>query len=223
MYKFYFDEIQHNLTQRKQTLHLAMTYFTQTIMRCPWLQKSEIGIIASSALLLASKFDEIDYSLPSIKKIKKEMDKSKYFWDYDTDFAQWNFISWEKEIWKRLDWNFNQSTSFHFIENLILQGILKPNDKIGLIPINDQMQNILMPSPSASNIKTFSSNQINDKRINSAYKQEASRKATLCKRYLKNLRLLNQSQSFVNFKSFISESISHIDKILDIKRSQSNK
>lgn len=223
MYKFYFDEIQHNLTQRKQTLHLAMTYFTQTIMRCPWLQKSEIGIIASSALLLASKFDEIDYSLPSIKKIKKEMDKSKYFWDYDTDFAQWNFISWEKEIWKRLDWNFNQSTSFHFFENLILQGILKPNDKIGLIPINDQMQNILMPSPSASNIKTFSSNQINDKRINSAYKQEASRKATLCKRYLKNLRLLNQSQSFVNFKSFISESISHIDKILDIKRSQSNK
>lgn len=39
VYKFYFNELQYSLKQRPQTLHLAMAYFTQTIMRCPCLQK----------------------------------------------------------------------------------------------------------------------------------------------------------------------------------------
>jgi hypothetical protein len=39
VYKFYFNELKHNLDQRMQTLHLAFAYFTQTIMRCPCLQK----------------------------------------------------------------------------------------------------------------------------------------------------------------------------------------
>lgn len=39
VYKFYFNELKHNLNQRTQTLHLAFAYFTQTIMRCPCLQK----------------------------------------------------------------------------------------------------------------------------------------------------------------------------------------
>ena len=93
VYKFYFNELKHNLDQRMQTLHLAFAYFTQTIMRCPCLQKSEIGIIAACSFLCASKFDEIDYALPSIKTIQKEMMKSKYFGAYDKDFVQNNFIS----------------------------------------------------------------------------------------------------------------------------------
>lgn len=70
IYKFYFKELKYSLKQRTQTLHLAMAYFTQTVMRCPCLQQSEIGIIAATSFLCASKFDEIDYELPSIKKIK---------------------------------------------------------------------------------------------------------------------------------------------------------
>lgn len=93
VYKFYFTEIKYTLKQRMQTLHLAMAYFTQTVMRCPCLQKSEIGIIAASAFLCASKFDEIDYSLPSIHTLRKEMNQSKYFIDYDKDFVQENFVS----------------------------------------------------------------------------------------------------------------------------------
>jgi len=67
VYNFYFDELKVSLKQRAKTLHLAMAYFTQTIMRCPCLQKAEIGIIAATSFLLASKFDEIDYHLPNIK------------------------------------------------------------------------------------------------------------------------------------------------------------
>ena len=33
VYKFYFNEIKYSLKQRTQTLHLAMAYFSQTIMR----------------------------------------------------------------------------------------------------------------------------------------------------------------------------------------------
>jgi hypothetical protein len=93
VYKFYFNEIMKHLKQRMKTMHLAMAYFTQTIMRCPCLQKSEIGIIAVTALLLASKFDEIDYSLPTIKQLRYEMQQSKYLLQYDRDFSQFNFVS----------------------------------------------------------------------------------------------------------------------------------
>ena len=39
VYKFYFDDIYTQLRQQARTMHLAMAYFTQTIMRCPCLQK----------------------------------------------------------------------------------------------------------------------------------------------------------------------------------------
>ena len=181
VYKFYFDEIRYNLNQRKQTLYLAMAYFTQTIMRCPCLQKSEIGIIASSALLLASKFDEIDYSLPSIKKIKKQMDNSFYFEEYDKDFTQWNFVSWEKEIWKRLDWNFNQSTSYHFFENLVNQGIFDKDEKVGSNSLRNQTPQTTISTSSSTNMHQLSSGQTSNRRTNSLWKQDSIKKNTLCK------------------------------------------
>lgn len=221
VYKFYFEEIQYNLTQRKQTLYLAMAYFTQTIMRCPWLQKSEIGIIASSALLLASKFDEIDYSLPSIKKIKREMEKSQYFKNYDTDFAQWNFISCEKEICKRLNWNFNQTTPYHFFESLVNQGILKPKDKIGLTNSNDHMSQMWLPTPTSSKINIFSTKNTYKNTQNSACKKDQSSKMALCKSSLKNWRFLARSQCFINSKSFVANS--PIDISLGIKKPQTKR
>lgn len=150
VYKFYFDDCQYNLKQRKQTLHLAMAYFTQTVMRCPCLQKSEIGIIAASALLLASKFDEIDYSLPSINKIRREMDRSVHFRSYDKDFYQWNFIAWEREICKRLDWNFNQLTPYHYFESLISQGIFKPHEGLDLADAKTQITQLNSVTPSSA-------------------------------------------------------------------------
>lgn len=51
------------------------------------------------------------------------MNQSKYFIEYDKDFVQENFVSCEREICKRLDWNFHQITPFHFFESLVSQGI----------------------------------------------------------------------------------------------------
>lgn len=172
VYKFYFDDVLYNLKQRKQTLHLAMTYFTQTVMRCPCLQKSEIGIIAASALLLASKFDEIDYSLPSINKIRREMDRSVYFRWYDKDFYQWNFISWEREIWKRLDWNFNQLTPYHYFESLINQGIFKTNGALDLNDAEPHLTHLNSATPKSA----FSMYPLNFKRSREAESGSLSRK-----------------------------------------------
>jgi hypothetical protein len=95
-------------------------------------KNSEIGIIAACSFLCASKFDEIDYALPSVNTIQKEMNRSKYFGAYERDFVQSNFISCEKEICKRLEWNFHQMTIFHFFENLVSQGIFDdcPNTQL---------------------------------------------------------------------------------------------
>ena len=79
-----------------------------------------------------TKFDEIDYNLPSIKKAIGYMKSSKYLKQYDVDFVHNNFISCEKEICKRLDWNFNQSTVFHFYSNLKNQGIVLKTDQVPL-------------------------------------------------------------------------------------------
>ena len=50
---------------------------------------------------------------------------SKYMVNYDKDFVQNNFISCEKEICKRLNWNFHQLTPFHFFQNLVSQGVFE--------------------------------------------------------------------------------------------------
>lgn len=169
VYKFYFDELKHSFKQRMKTMHLAMAYFTQTIMRWPCLQRSEIGIIAASSFLWASKFDEIDYNLPSIKSLTHEMANSKYLKNYDCDFTQFNFISCEKEIWKRLDWNFHQMTPFHFLENLVNQDIFE--DWVGSVSKRDGNSNsFIMNFTPTSNVD------------NVAAKTRTSRASSLCRR-----------------------------------------
>lgn len=53
------------------------------------------------------------------------MIKSKYLDNYDKDFVQTNFIACEREICKKLNWNFHQITPFHFFENLVNQGLFE--------------------------------------------------------------------------------------------------
>lgn len=53
------------------------------------------------------------------------MIKSKYLDNYDKDFVQTNFIACEREICKKLNWNFHQITPFHFFENLLNQGLFE--------------------------------------------------------------------------------------------------
>lgn len=130
IYKFYFKEAYQALEQRKQTCHLAMAYFTQTVMRCPNLKMNELGVIAVAALFCASKFDEIDYHLPPIILMKQLMDHSRYISHYDRTFLEEDIIACEKNICKRLKWNFHQYTPFHFLQVLMDQGIVSSSDLI---------------------------------------------------------------------------------------------
>ena len=52
--------------------------------------------IASSAYALASKFMKLTTLFLQLRKLRKKWTNYKYFWDYDTDFSQWNFISVRK-------------------------------------------------------------------------------------------------------------------------------
>lgn len=75
-----------------------MAYFTQTMMRCPNLRKNEVGVIAAASLMVASKFDELDYHLPPASFISKIMHESAYLGHYDSYFNEKDIIICEKNI-----------------------------------------------------------------------------------------------------------------------------
>lgn len=130
VYKFLFKDAAQWLHQSNQTLHLAMEYYIQTAMRCPNLKKSEIGIIAVTWLLIASKFDEIDYNLVSSWYLRLMLSTSPYLCQYDSKFQEIDIIDWERSICKRLDWNFHQFTSYHFLQLFLEMGVTQNGDFI---------------------------------------------------------------------------------------------
>jgi hypothetical protein len=98
VFKFYFKEGYKALEQRKQTCHLAISYFTQTIMRCPNLKKNEIGVIATASLMCASKFDEVDYFLPPVSLLHQLMNYSAYISHYGKNGSYDSFEFTEDDI-----------------------------------------------------------------------------------------------------------------------------
>mmetsp|Transcript_1319 Transcript_1319/g.1431 ORF Transcript_1319/g.1431 Transcript_1319/m.1431 type:complete len:335 (+) Transcript_1319:36-1040(+) len=130
VFQFYFREIQSSLGQNKQTLHLAMAYFTQTIMRCPNLRRNEIGVIAASAMFCACKFDEIDYNLPPLVIVMKTMFSSSWISQYDNRFDENDMIACERNICKKLEWNFHQYTPYHFVKTLLAIGVVSKGESI---------------------------------------------------------------------------------------------
>ena len=130
VHRFFFKEAREWLFQKEQTSHLAMEYFVQTIMRCPNLKRNEMGIIAVTSLLLASKFDEIDYSLVSSYHLKLMLETSPYLSQYENKFQENDILGWERSIWRRLNWNFHQFTPYHFLQTLLEIGITQKEDYI---------------------------------------------------------------------------------------------
>lgn len=76
-YSYYFKNCHKTIKQRYQTLHLAIGYFTQWMMKSTQLHHTQIELCVATCLLLASKYDEIDYNLPSFEYIQHHM-KSEY-------------------------------------------------------------------------------------------------------------------------------------------------
>lgn len=101
------------------------------------------------------------------------MAKSPNFIEYDKDFIQDNFISCEKEICKRLDWNFHQSTPYHFLENLLQQGIYLKGDLVNEKSVFTNPKNSLAPSPREF-VKAGKNNNRKHTRSNRAYSYNRS-------------------------------------------------
>ena len=82
VYKYFFNDWYKGIQQRHQTLHLAMAFFTQVIMRNNGIRFQDLELLIPTALILASKVDEIDYNLPSFEYILQHMKKSEHMKHY---------------------------------------------------------------------------------------------------------------------------------------------
>ena len=78
VYKYFFNDWNKSIQQRHQTLHLAIAFFTQVIMRNNRITFQEVELLIPTSLLLASKLDEIDYNLPSFSYIMHHMKNSEH-------------------------------------------------------------------------------------------------------------------------------------------------
>ena len=98
------------------------------------LEKSDLAnsMLVPTCLFLASKFDEIDYNLPSFE-FMKHSNKLKHFWGG----LQWkDYVEYERVVLTLLDWNLDQMTPYHFLQSLIAQGILLSHEKVKIFQAN---------------------------------------------------------------------------------------
>lgn len=144
VYWYYFYDCKSVIQQRMQTLHLAMNYYTQCYTKmwmmdtreielrypriCHFVRaKSDIAhILVPAWLLLASKFDEIDYNLPSFNYLRNSQ-KLSQFW---VGFQWADYVEFERTVIDLLNWNWDQMTPYHFLQTLISQGILLSHERV---------------------------------------------------------------------------------------------
>ncbi|CAI2362830.1 unnamed protein product [Moneuplotes crassus] len=144
VYCYYFYDCKSVIQQRMQTLHLAMNYYTQCYTKmcmmdtreielrypriCHFVRaKSDIAhILVPACLLLASKFDEIDYNLPSFNYLRSSQ-KLSQFW---VGFQWADYVEFERTVIDLLNWNCDQMTPYHFLQTLISQGILLSHERV---------------------------------------------------------------------------------------------
>ena len=144
VYCYYFYDCKNAVKQRLETLHIAMDLFTQCIMKISTMSYEELDsygcnfaniskdrfgfnyILVSTWLLISSKFNEIDYNLPSFEYLK-HWEKLRHFWQG----IQWrDYVEFERFVVKLLNWNLNKITPYHFLQCLIAQGIVLSHEKI---------------------------------------------------------------------------------------------
>lgn len=83
-------------------------------------------MLVATSLLLASKFNEIDYNLPSFDYLKNS-ERLGRFWRH---FSWREYIEFEKLVLKTLDWNLSQITTYQYLQALLSQGIVLSHEKV---------------------------------------------------------------------------------------------
>ena len=130
VYKYFFTDCHKSIQQRYSTLHLAISYFTQLLMRIHGLSFQTVEMLIPTCLLLASKLDEIDYNLPSFEYIVQHMKNSEHMNNYSLRFFKQDYIELERFVLKNLNWSISQLTPYHFVQSLLSQGVIANHEKV---------------------------------------------------------------------------------------------
>lgn len=136
VYKYFFTDCHQSIQQRYQTLHLAIGYFTQLIMKIHGLSFQTVEMLIPTCLLLASKLDEIDYNLPSFEYIAQHMKNSEHMNNYSLRFYKQDYIEVERFVLRNLNWNISQLTPYHFVQSLLSQGVVANHEKVKVAIMN---------------------------------------------------------------------------------------
>lgn len=95
-------------------------------MRIPPLDNRDFDLLVATSLLLASKFNEIDYNLPSFDYMKNS-EKLGRFWRH---FSWREYVEFEKLVLMTLDWNLSLTTTYQYLQALLSQGIVLSHEKV---------------------------------------------------------------------------------------------
>lgn len=102
------------LKQKESTCYLALHYLTQVVSNSFYrIQSDNLSIIACASMIIASKFDELDYNLVNSQVLLNLMKSSPHLDNFEKNFNSEDMASCEEEILKNiLKWNLFQVTSY---------------------------------------------------------------------------------------------------------------
>lgn len=133
-----------------------MAYFTQALMRLSSLNHMDIDVLVAACLLIASKFDEIDYNLPSFDYLQNSK-RLNHFWSR----ISWNeYVQFEKFLIQSLEWNLNQLTPYHFLQALLSQGVVLSHERVKADSDENSPQKV--GEDKVTNFKSLNMNKVPD-------------------------------------------------------------
>lgn len=110
------------LKQRSLTLQLAIVYLDKLFLLGKQATIREDKYLwGLTALLLASKYDEIDWNIPYIKDFRKVSSEARYSWDEVTQ--------WESTIAEYLKWDLMIISPLNYTYALLTFGVIFSNDE----------------------------------------------------------------------------------------------
>ena len=116
-------EVGDKLGQSNLTIHTALTYMDLLLPSEPSLEKPALHLTALTALLIASKYDELDDNIPPVKDfLRAAKSRAAAAFEYS------DVITHEADLLRRLKWDLMVLTPLHFVHSLAGMGVLFDSD-----------------------------------------------------------------------------------------------
>ena len=116
-------EVGDKLGQSNLTIHTALTYIDLLLPSEPSLEKPALQLTALTALLIASKYDELDDNIPPVKDfLRASKSRAAAAFEYS------DVVAHEATLLRRLEWDLMILTPLHFVHSLAGMGVLFESD-----------------------------------------------------------------------------------------------